>query len=98
MMAKNGMTRYNCDLVRRKDKVKARKAEGSSAPQTISTQQQGPSTISLPTPSSRASCSIPSGLSDPPQDAKVLNKFEQCQWRLLAHKLAARKECELFKA
>jgi len=69
MMVKNGMTRYNCDLVRRKDKVKARKAEGSSAPQTISTQQQGPSTISLPTPSSRASCSIPSGLSDPPREA-----------------------------
>jgi len=59
MLLKNGMTRYNCDLVRRKDKVKARKAEGSSAP-TGSTQQQGPSTISLPTPS-RPPSSVPSG-------------------------------------
>ena len=27
MMVKHGMTRYNSDLVRRKDKVKARKAD-----------------------------------------------------------------------
>ena len=30
MMMKNGMTRYNNDLVRRKDKVKARKADNKT--------------------------------------------------------------------
>jgi len=43
MMVKNGMTRYNCDLVRRKDKVKARKADLHPTP-------SAPSTISQPTP------------------------------------------------
>ena len=31
MMVKNGMTRYKQDLVRRKDKVKARKADNKPA-------------------------------------------------------------------
>jgi hypothetical protein len=30
MMVQNGMTRYNNDLVRRKDKVKARKADNKT--------------------------------------------------------------------
>lgn len=70
MMVKNGMTRYNCDLVRRKDKVKARKADlTAQQPANHRAPSNSSATTSQPTAARPVSClskpSLPKGDSLP---------------------------------